>query len=111
MLKQKGYKKIHKILNNKKEDQILYVYRNAGKLDSEVNKYVTDCEICTKNERSKSKPVVAISRATDFNSVIAIDLKEMGKEHILWMICGFMQFIKGVVLKKQETRKYYQRIT
>ena len=60
---------------------------------------VEHCEICKKNERLKSKPDVAIPRATDFNSVIAIDLKEKGNEYILWMICGFTQFIKGVVLK------------
>ena len=41
------------------------------------------------------------SRATDFNSVITIDLKAVGKENILWMICGFTRFIKGIVLKNK----------
>ena len=80
-------RKIHKILNHKKEDQMLFAYRNAGKLTPEVRKIIKnvieDCEICSKNERSKSKPAVAISRATDFNSIVALDLKEMENEHIL----------------------------
>ena len=101
----KAIAKIHKILNHKKIEQMEYAFRNAGKLNTEIRKtigeVVENCEICKQNTRSKSKPVVAISRATDFNSVIVIDLKAAGKENILWMICGFKRFIKGVVLKNK----------
>ena len=101
----KAITKIHKILNHKKIEQMEYAYRNAGKLNTDIRRMIRDvvenCEICKQNARSKSKPVVAISRATDFNSVIAIDLKQVGKEHILWMICGFTRFIKGIVLKNK----------
>ena len=101
----KAVSKIHRILNHKRIEQMEYAYRNAGKLDTETRKMIREvvesCEICKKNTRSKSKPSVAISRATDFNSIIAIDLKEVGKESILWMICGFTHFIKGIVLKNK----------
>ena len=55
--------------------------------------------VCRKNARSKSKPPVAILRAKNFNSVIAIDLKVIGDENILWMVCAFTKFIKGIVIK------------
>ena len=46
-------KKIYKILNHKSKEQIYFAYRNAGKLDTEVNKIIDDvvenCEICKKN--------------------------------------------------------------
>ena len=65
----KAVKKIHKILNHKKKDQMYYAYRNAGKLDEVTKKVIDDvvekCDICRKNSRSKSKPSVAMSRVTD----------------------------------------------
>ena len=96
-------KKIYKILNLKSKEQMYYAYRNVGKLNEEVKKtidaVVDKCEICNKNSHSKSRPSVAVPRGTDFNSVIAVDLKVVGDKYILWMICGFTKFIRGVILK------------
>ena len=95
--------RIHKILNHKKKDQMYFAYRNAGKLDSSTRKVIDEvvdnCDICKKNARSKSKPSVAIPRVADFNSVVAVDLKTMGNNNILWMICSFTKFIKGFVIR------------
>ena len=86
-----------------------YAYRNAGKLDKKVKKLIDSvvekCEICKKNVCSKSRPLVAVPRATDFNSVVAMDLKVVGDKNILWMICGFTKFIREIVLKVKKTRK------
>ena len=53
-------KKIHKTLNHKSKDQLIYAYRNAGKLDEgirkRINEIVDKCEICKKNSKSKQKP-------------------------------------------------------
>ena len=57
------------------------------------------CEICKKNGHSKSKPTVAIPKATDFNSTVSIDLKIVGDKYILWMVCTCTRFIQGRVLK------------
>ena len=74
----KAVQKIHKILNHKQKEQMYYAYRNAGKLNGEtkklIYKVVEKCGICKKNSKSKSKPSVA----SDFNSVVAIDLKSVG---------------------------------
>ena len=96
-------KKIHKILNHKSKERMYYAYRNPGKLLEEEKKtidtVVDKCEICKKNSCSKSKPSVAVPRGTDSNSVVAVDLKVVGDKYILWMICGFTKFIRGIVLK------------
>ena len=42
----------------------------------------------------KSWPTVGKPRATDFNPVVTIDLKEFGKVQIFWMACDFMRMIK-----------------
>ena len=52
-----------------------------------------------KNGRSKPRSTVAIPRATDFNAVVTLDLKEFGKVNVLWMVCVFTKMIKGMVLK------------
>ena len=102
----KAVTKIHKVLNHKQKDQMLYAFRNAGKLDGDtrqlIDKVVDNCDICKENSRSKSKPSVAIPRATDFNSIVSFDLKSIGDKHILWMICTFTKFIKGIVVKNKE---------
>ena len=64
-------KNIHKISNHKSKEQMKYAFRNAGNLDEETKKKFNDiverCEYCKTNRKSKSKPRVAIPKATDFN--------------------------------------------
>ena len=102
-------RRIHKNLNHKSKEQMIYAYRNAGKLDEGIRKKIIEivdkCEICKKNSKSKPKPTVVIPKATEFNSIVAIDLKVMGEKYILWMVCACTRFIQGKVLndKKPET--------
>ena len=51
---------------------------------------------------SKSRPVVAIPSASDFNAVVTMDSKEFSKMCILWMICTFTKIIKGMVIKNKK---------
>ena len=51
-----------------------------------------------KNIRSKSKPTVAIPKATEFNSTVAVDLKIHGDKYMIWMVCACTRFIQGRVL-------------
>ena len=80
----------------------MYAYRNAGKLDEETRKKIKDvvekCEICKRQSKSKSKPAVAIPKATEFNTIVAIDLKIVGERYILWMVDACTKFIQGRVL-------------
>ena len=54
-----------------------------------IKEAVEGCNICQKNTRSRSKQSVAIPRAIDFNSIVTLDLKEIGKKYILWMVVAF----------------------
>ena len=71
---EKGIKKINKTLNKKGKIQLIYAYKNAGKLDEgirkKINEIVDKYIIYKKNSNSKPKPAVVIPKAT-----IAIDLK------------------------------------
>ena len=59
---------------------------------------VEKCEICKRQSKSKSKPAVAIPKATEFNTIITIDLKIVGERYILWMVDACTRFIQGRVL-------------
>ena len=65
VLDRKGVKKIHKA-------QMVHTYQEAGNLIDEVRKLIDDvvetCHVCKKNERSKSKPLVAVSQSLHFNA-------------------------------------------
>ena len=43
-----------------------------------INEIVEKCEIYKKNSKSKPKPAVAIPKATEFNSIVSVDLKIVG---------------------------------
>ena len=49
----------------------------------------------------KVNNIVAVSRATDFNSVVPLYFKVIGYKYVLWMVCGFTKFIKGAVLNSK----------
>ena len=53
---------------------------------------------------------MAISRATDFNSVVAVDLKMMEDKYILWMVCGFTKFIRGRVINDKSPKSIIKAI-
>ena len=49
----KAVTKIHKVLNHKQKEQMLFAFRNAGKLDGDTRKLIDEviekCEVCKKN--------------------------------------------------------------
>ena len=75
-----------------------------------IKEVVEGCSICQKNSRSRSKPSVAIPRAMDFNSIVTLDLKEMGKKYILWIVCAFSRMLVGVVLKDKKAETIMEKL-
>jgi hypothetical protein len=55
--------------------------------------------VCQRYKKSQGTPKVALTKVTDFKQIVAIDLKQFGDKEVLWMICSFMRFCQGVVLK------------
>ena len=39
------------------------------------------------------KPKVALPRATSFNDIVTLDLKQFGNKYILWGIDSFTRFV------------------
>ena len=110
----KEIEKLHRVFNHKGVKNMEFAFRNAGRLDSQISKLIKEvvegCSVCQKNTRSRSKPSVVIPRATDFNSIVTLDLKEIGKKYILWMVDAFSRMIAGVVLKDKKAETILEKL-
>ena len=95
--------------NHKSAGQLIISYRNAGLIGPEtvktIRQVVKDCKICQKFGRSMVKPKVVLPRATSFNEIVTLDLKQFGNKYVLWCIDAFTIFVQGKLLndKKAET--------
>merc|ERR1712074_38608 len=63
---------IHRKLNHKSKEQMLYAFKNAGKLDTETRKNIESviekCEICKKNKMCLSPTVLRSSDTIELKS-------------------------------------------
>merc|ERR1712237_167354 len=102
----KSVKKIHERLNHKNKENLAHAYANSDMLTTEVKKIigkvVDECIVCQKYRKSMSRPIVALPKVTDFNQIVTLDLKQWKSQLILWMVCSFTRFIKGVVIPHKE---------
>ena len=104
----KKIKKIHEVTNHKSENQLIFAFRNANKLDDKVRKtihrVVEGCKVCQKYKRSQGRPKVTLPKVTDFNQIVAIDLKQFGDKNVLWIVCSFTRYIQGEVIPNKEAK-------
>ena len=72
-------------------------YRNAGWMSSElaniIDRVVNDCKVCQKFQKSVARPRVTLPKASSFNEVVTLDLKDFGNKYVLQMIDSFSRFI------------------
>ena len=83
----KAVKKVHEINRHKGKEQLLQAYRNAGWMSPEmsntIERVVNDCKVCQKFQRSIARPHVTLPKASSFNEIVTLDLKEFGNKYIL----------------------------
>ena len=57
-----------------------------------------------------SKPSTTVPKCNDFNQIVTLDLKMWGTKYILWMVCSFTRFIKGVVIADKEGKTIMEAV-
>lgn len=99
-------KRLHKICNHKSTEGMIYGYKNAkwfnDKVEKHIERVVKGCNNCLLQKRLPSTPKVTLPKATKLNEVTAIDLKQMGKHYILYVVCTLTRFIQGMVINNKE---------
>ena len=91
--------KMHRVLNHKRVKKLEYAFRSAGKMSPGTAKMIKDlveeCDV----------------RMSDFNAVVTMDFKEIGKVYILWMVCAFMKMIKGMSMKDKKAESIIENLS
>ena len=76
----KHIKKVHKNLSHKSEEQMLSLFKVAGKDTKQVKDAIKDvvktCNICRRFKKTPPRPRVAMPKAFTVNEVVSMDLKE-----------------------------------
>ena len=102
-MSRRDVKLFHENTNHKLEENMIYAYQNAGKINTEVRKHikmvVDQCEMCRQTGKTKPLPKATLPKVTDFNQVVAVDLAFQGKMPILWIVNMFTWFL-GVMDNK-----------
>ena len=105
----KAIRQVHEVTNHKSAEQLLKHYRRAELIGPNtvklIKQVVRDCKICQKFGRSMVKPKVVLPKATSFNEIVTLDLKQFGSKYVLWCIDACTRFVQGKLLnnKKAET--------
>ena len=83
----KAVRKVHKINQHKRKEQMIAAYRNAGWMSpvlvTVINRVVNDCWVCQKFEKSIVWPTVTLPKSISFNEIVTLDLKEFGSKYLL----------------------------
>ena len=110
----RAVKKVHEVNRHKGKEQLLQVYRNAGWMSPEmaniIERVVNDCKVCQKFQKSVARPRVTLPKASSFNEVVTLDLKEFGNKYVLWMIDSFSRFMVGKLISNKKADTIIQAI-
>ena len=82
--------KLHKQFAHPSSDRLKKLIRDSGVVDSDLGKMVDtvtlNCNVCKKYRRPPPRPIVSFPLATDFNEVVAMDIKFIDGVPILHLI-------------------------
>ena len=103
----KDVEKLHHQFGHSKK--VVDLIKNANKLTEEVEGYLDhveeNCESCKVNRKRKPKPAVGLPRASKFNQVVTMDLKQYqykNYQYILYLVDIFSRFMVALFLTKKE---------
>ena len=78
----RAVRKVHEVNRHKGKEQLMAAYRNAGWMSPElaniIDCVVNDCKVCQKFQRSVARLRVTLQKASSFNEIVTLDLKEFG---------------------------------
>ena len=75
---------------------------NQSEIIKAIKKVSKKCKICLEFKRPPPRPVVALPLANQFGQVVAMDLKQFGKVHLLHMIDVATRFSAGAVITSKQ---------
>ena len=68
------------------------------------------CDICLRNKKPKSRPVVGFSLAHDFDEMVAMDLKPFRNVYIFHMMDHATRYSGGAIIHSKQTEVLIDKI-
>ena len=97
--------KLHRQFAHPNSRVLKRIVQNAGvknkKLEKEIDLLAEKCITCLKFRKRPPRPVVSVAWATEFNEMIAIDLKFWGQNYFLVMVDLATRFCTACVITKK----------
>ena len=88
--------KLHRRFAHASSKRIIELLRKSGKsskeIEEELQKIEGSCDFCLKHKRASPRPNVCLPLATEFNELVAMDLKKIGGVWILHCIDYLTRF-------------------
>ena len=98
-------KKVYQVHGHKSESNLIHAHKIENivtpELKNTIKRVVSDCKICQKFKKSVPRPKTSFPKATDFNQIVTLDLKEIAGKYILWIICSFTRYMFLFLIKRQ----------
>ena len=113
--KRKTAFKLHSQFSHPQPNKLIDLINRAGLgNDTELLKYVKDisrsCKVCKEYQRPGSLPVVGLPMATEFNEVVAMDIKFLNGKMILHLIDHLTRFSAAAILSSKKPNEIVDKI-
>ena len=107
--------KLHIQLAHLPAHRLMKLIREAGlqndiDLKDEITRISASCEVCSIYKRPNPRPIVGLLIATEFNEVVAMNLKEFNGRVILHLIDHARRFLAVVFIKSKERQEIIMHI-
>ena len=100
--------KLHQIFGHVSVRKLEKLISNSNKLTNDVKGFLQDveknCKSCKVNKISKPRPMVSLPRASQFNQIVSVDLKQYKNNsynYILYLVDMFTRLTVGVFIQKK----------
>ena len=107
--------KLHKQFAHPSAKRLKSLLQDAGGYTDEhmvcVDKVTENCELCKQYKKTPARPVVSLPLATEFNEVVAVDLKEWKPSvYFLHLVDVATRFSLAAVIKKKTPEVITEKI-
>ena len=116
----KDLQKLHHLCGHSAAtDKILKIIERAGRSDENtkhnMNKIIESCDSCQKNGKLKPRPKFSLPRATRFNQVVTLDLKDFDKNdikrrYICYIIDMYTRLVAAKFISTKEPTEVIQTV-
>ena len=106
--------KLHKQFAHPSAERLKQLIRNSGVTDTHLNEIVDNvsqsCDVCKRFQKSPPRPAVGFPLATEFNEIVAMDIKFINGVPVLHLIDHATRYSAGCRVRNKRPETIVQAI-